>query len=81
MKNDRIAKRVYVGEYMGTRLVGQLWKRGLDSVNDCLKKRCLNVGQPKRIVYYRNEWQEIVKGNAWGITLGMNPRVEKILHL
>ena len=38
MENDRIAKRVYVGECVGSRLVGRRWKRWIDPVNDCLKK-------------------------------------------
>ena len=38
-----------------------------------LKKKGLNVGQARRMVYDRNERQEFVKGNAWGIALGMNP--------
>ena len=38
MENDRIAKRVYVGECAGSRLVSRLRKRGIDTVKDCLKK-------------------------------------------
>ena len=45
METDRIAKRVYVGECLGSRLVGRPRKRCIDSVNDCLKKRDLNIGQ------------------------------------
>ena len=41
MKNDRIAKRVYIGEYAGTHSVGKLRKRWIDTVKDCLKKRGL----------------------------------------
>ena len=67
MENDRIAKRVHVGESQGRRLVGRLQKRWIDSLNDCLKKRGLNVGQARRMVYDRNEWWEFVRGNAWGI--------------
>ena len=37
MGKDRIAKRVYVGNH----LVGQLWKKWIDSVYDCLKKKKL----------------------------------------
>ena len=35
MGNDRIAKRVYVVGCMGSCLVGQLWKRWNDEVNEC----------------------------------------------
>ena len=55
MKNDRIAKRVYVGNCVGNCLVGQLKKRWIDSVKDFLKKRGLNVGQARRKVHDRNE--------------------------
>ena len=71
--NDRIAKRVYVGECVGSRLVGGPGKRYIDSVNDCLKKRGLNVGQARRMVLDRSEWRGFVRGNVWGITSGMNP--------
>ena len=73
IENDKIAKKVYVGERVGRHLVGRLRKRWIDSVNDCLKKRGLNIGQTRRMVYYRNEWQEFVRGNAWGIAWRMNP--------
>ena len=32
MENDRIAKRVYVGECTGIRSVGRLWKRWIDTL-------------------------------------------------
>ena len=62
MENDRISKRVYVGECVGSHLVDQPQKRLIDSVNEYLKKRCLNVGQPRRMVYDRNEWFGVCKG-------------------
>ena len=39
MENDRIAKRVYVGEYAGSRSVGRPRKNCTDTVKDRLKKR------------------------------------------
>ena len=39
MENDRIAKRVYVGECAGSRSVGSPRKRWIDTVKNCLKKR------------------------------------------
>ena len=39
MENDRIAKRVYVGECAGGRLVGRPRKRWIDTVKECLKKK------------------------------------------
>ena len=40
MKNDRTAKRVYVGE-----CVGKPWKRWIDTVKHCSRKRGLDVNQ------------------------------------
>ena len=37
MGNDRIIKRVYVGECAGNRSVGRPWKRFIDTVNDFKK--------------------------------------------
>ena len=39
MKKDRIAKRVHVGECVGSRSVGMPSKRWIDTVKDCLRKR------------------------------------------
>ena len=64
MENDRITKRAYVEECVGSHLVGRPRKRWNDSMNDCLKKRGLNVGQARRMMYYRNEWQKFVRGNS-----------------
>ena len=58
IENDRIAKRMYVGD------VGRPRKKWIDSVNHCLKKRGLNVGKAKKMVYDRNEWREFVRGNG-----------------
>ena len=56
MEKDRIAKRIYVGECGGVRLAGRPRKRWNDYVNECLKKRDLNVGQARRIVFDMYEW-------------------------
>ena len=45
IENDRIAKRVYVGECAGSRSVGRPRNRWIDTVRDCLRKRGLNVRQ------------------------------------
>ena len=77
----RVAKEV--GERIGQirRMIGLLkgecvwvvaWWVDHDSVNECLKKWCLKIGQPKKMVYDRNEWQEFVMGNSWGKPQGMN---------
>ena len=38
MENDRIAKRVYVGESAGSHLVDRPWERWIDTMKDCLRK-------------------------------------------
>ena len=50
MERDRIAKRVYVGEYAGSRSFGRPRKRWIDTVKECLRKRGLDVRQTRRIV-------------------------------
>ena len=39
MENDRIAKRVYIGEFAGSCSVGRPQKSWIDTMKDCLKKR------------------------------------------
>ena len=67
MEKDRIAKRIY-------RSVGRPWKRWNGTTKECLKKRSLDISQAKGMVQDRSEWQGFVKGNAWGVAQGMNPR-------
>ena len=45
IENDRIAKRVYVGECAGIRLVSRPRKRWTDTMKDCLRKRDLDVSE------------------------------------
>ena len=53
MENDRIAKRLYVGECAGSRSVGRPRKRWIDAVKECLRKRGLDVRQARRMVQDR----------------------------
>ena len=55
MERDRITKRVYVGECAGTRSVGRPWKRWIDTLMECLKKRGLDVRQEGRMVQDRSD--------------------------
>ena len=73
MERDRIAKRVYIGECVGSHSVGRPWKGWMDTVKECLRKRSLDVRQARRMVQDRSEWWGFVRGNAWGVALGMNP--------
>ena len=50
IENDIIAKKVYVGECDGSRSVGRQRKRWINNMNDCLRKRCLDVRQARRMV-------------------------------
>ena len=53
MENDMIAKRVYVEGCARSRSVGRPWKRWIDTVKKCLKKRGLHVRQARRMVQDR----------------------------
>ena len=55
MENDKIAKRVYVGECAGSRSLGRARKRWTDIVKECLKlkKRGLDIRQARRMVHDR----------------------------
>ena len=70
---NKIAKRVYVGECAGSRSMGIPRKRWIVTVKDRLKKRGLDVRQAKRMVHDRSEWRGFVRGNTWGVARGMNP--------
>ena len=55
MEKNRIAKRVYVGECDGSRSVGRPRKRWIDTMNDNLRKRVLDIRQARRMVQDMNE--------------------------
>ena len=74
MKRARITKRIYIRKYAGSRSVGKPWKRWIDTLKECLKKRGLDVRQTRKMVQDKSEWWGFVRGNAWGIAQGMNPR-------
>ena len=42
-------------------LIGRPQQRWIDSVNDCLKKRGLNVGLVKRMVRDSSKWRGFVR--------------------
>ena len=73
MENNKIAKRLYVGDCAGSHLVGRPRKRFIDTVKDCLRIRGLDVRQARRMVHDRSIWRGFVRGNAWGEAQGMNP--------
>ena len=71
---EKESKRVYVEECAGSRSVGMPWKRWIDTVKDCLRERVLDVRQARRMVQDSNEWRGFVRGNAWDVAEGKNPR-------
>ena len=73
MENDRIAKRVYVGECGFSRSVGRPQNRWIDTVKDCLKKRGMDVRQARGMIHEKNVWRVFVRGNALDVARGMNP--------
>ena len=73
VERDRITEGFYVGECAGNHLVGRPWKRWIDTVKKCLRKKGLDVRQTRRMVQDRSEWRGFVRGNAWGVARGMNP--------
>ena len=75
MENDRITKRVYVGKCGGCRSVGRPMKRWIDTVQDCLKKKGLDIRQAKIMVHDRSVWRGFVRGNAWGVDFDEMPQL------
>ena len=73
MGSDGIAKRVYVGDCAGSRSVGGLRKRWIDTVEECLRKVSLDVREARRMIQDRSEWWGFVRGNGWDIAHWMNP--------
>ena len=45
MENDRVDKRVYIGKCASIHSVGRPQKRWIDTVENCLRNRGLNVKQ------------------------------------
>ena len=69
MKNDSIAKRVYVEECAGSRSVGWPQKRCIDTVKDCLKKK---FGKQGKWFMTGVNGEDFLTGNMWDISRGMN---------
>ena len=69
MERDRIAKRVYVGESAGSQSVGGPQKRWIDTEQEYLKKRGLDIRQARRMVQDMSEWLGI-EGECMGRSPG-----------
>ena len=55
MERDRITKTVYGGDCASNHSVGRPWKKWIDTMKGCLRKRGLDVMQEKRMVQDRSE--------------------------
>ena len=53
MENDRIVKRVYEGECIDSYSVCRWQNKWIDTMKECLKEKCLDVRQARRIVHDR----------------------------
>ena len=53
-------ERIDEGECAGSCSVSRPWKRWIDTMKECLRKRGLDVRQAKRMVQDRSEWQGFV---------------------
>ena len=56
MESERIAKRIYIGECVGSRSVGRPKKMWIDTMNGFLKKRGLDDRQARRMMHDMSEW-------------------------
>ena len=54
LENDRTAKSLCVWQCVGSRSVGRSRERWTDTVNDCLKKRGLDIRQARRMTHDRS---------------------------
>ena len=70
MEKDGISNRVYVGVCAGSRSLGRLRKKWIDTVKDCLRKTGLDVTQAKRMVQDRSERRGFVRGECMGHSPG-----------
>ena len=73
MERGMIAKRLCVGECAGSRSAGKPRKRWINNVQECLKKRGLDIRKARRMVQERCEWLGFVRRNGLGVAQGMNP--------
>ena len=71
MEHDRFAKRIYVGECAGSRLVGRPRKIWLDIGKECLRNRGLDVRQARRMVQDGSECLGLE--GMHGVAKGMYP--------
>ena len=49
MENDRITKKIYVGEYVDSQSIGKLQKRWVNTIKDCLRNKGLDIKLARRM--------------------------------
>ena len=64
VENDRIVRRVYLGECAGSRSVGRARKRWIGTVKEYLRKGGLDARPSRRMVHDRSVWQGFVRENT-----------------
>merc|ERR1712002_346574 len=62
MRNERLVKRVYDLEVRGVRRRGSPRKSWMNSVNETLERKGLNIQDVKDSVQDRNGWRSICQG-------------------
>merc|ERR1712002_1298945 len=62
MGNEILVKRVYDSEVRGARRRGRLRKSWMNSVNETLVRKGLNIQEARDSVQDRNEWRSICRG-------------------
>ena len=63
--------RVYVRVYSCS--VGRQWKRWIETMKDCLRKRGLDVKKARRMVQGSSEWCGVCEGECIGCNQGDEP--------
>ena len=62
MGDERLVKRMYNSDIMGTRRRGRPRKSWMDEVNESVGRRGLSIQEAKERVQDRNEWRSISRG-------------------
>ena len=73
MENDQVAKRVCVEKCAFSCSVGIPRNRWIDTLNERLRKRSLDIRQARRMVQDKSEWRRFLRKNTLGVAWGMNP--------
>ena len=75
-----LLKRICVGECAGSRSVGRPRKRRINTVEDWLRKRGLDIRQPRRMVQDMSEWRGFCEGEYIRHSPGDEPQTLTTCH-